>query len=69
MNDNLPINKQGIDDDENLEPILPTTHEEVFQNLQENGENQNFLEREANKAGVDFDADTMDEFNRKINEE
>lgn len=45
-----PKEPEETDDQE-----LPTTTEEVIQNLQHNGEDQNFLEREAHKAGVDFD--------------
>jgi hypothetical protein len=48
-----------------LRKFLPTTHEEVLQNLAQHGENRNFLESEAIKHGVDFDADTKDEYNRK----
>jgi len=33
----------------------PVTLEEVFQDLERKGEDKNFLEREAVKAGVDFD--------------
>lgn len=36
-------------------PPLPTTHEEVLQNLEHNGENANFLRAEANRLGVDMD--------------
>jgi len=45
----------------------PVTLEEVFQNLEHKGEDKNFLEREAHKAGVDFDEDTKDQFNRESN--
>jgi len=48
---------------------LPQTHEKVLQNLQHNGIDQNFLERDAYEKGIDFDADTKDEFNRVNNEE
>ena len=47
---------------------LPHTHEEVLQNLQHNGIDQNFLEREAHAKGIDFDQDEPDQFNR-TNEE
>lgn len=36
-------------------PPLPTTHEEVLQNLERNGENANFLRAEAHRLGVDMD--------------
>ena len=46
---------------------LPTTHEEVLQNLAKHPEavSKNEVERMANEAGVDFDSrEPKDEFNR-----
>ena len=40
--------------------------EQSFQNLEREGEDMNFLTREATKAGIDFDEDTKDEFNREL---
>ena len=63
---------QWFDDEGDRQDTPPTavniarTHEEVLQNLARNGE-QNFAEREAHRLGVDFDADTKDEFNRVNN--
>lgn len=48
-----PREEEEADDQDT--PPLPTTHEEVLQNLQKNGVNQNFLEREAHKHGIDYD--------------
>jgi hypothetical protein len=43
----------------------PVTLEEMFQDLAQNPNvNKNWLEDEAVKAGVDFDQDPKDEFNR-----
>lgn len=43
--------------DQDTPPQLDQTYplEEVFQNLEHKGEDKNFLAREADKAGVDFD--------------
>jgi hypothetical protein len=59
------IGFEGTQEALNKLTILPHTHEEVLQNLAQHGENRNFLESEAIKHGVDFDADTKDEYNRK----
>ena len=68
MDDNMPHGYSFLDDDlsevpkekefdhhENENVVLPRTREEVLQNLEHNGENENFLRAEAIKHGVDFD--------------
>lgn len=60
------FNGERISDDP---PELPTTTEEVIQNLAKNGEDKNFLEREADKAGVDYDKKDYGEPELLTNEE
>ena len=67
--DPIEEKEEPVDMDDNSDEIdLPTTHEEVLQNLQHNKIDQNFLEREAHAKGIDFDQDEPDQFNR-TNEE
>ena len=49
-----PPEEEAYEPDQDTPPIAKT-HEEVLQNLQHDGEDQNFLEREGKKAGVDYD--------------
>jgi hypothetical protein len=49
---------------------LPHTREEQIHKLAENTEftDRNFLEKEADKIGMDYDKDTPDEFNNNKND-
>ena len=55
IDDVYPEEPREEDEGDDQDTPIATTHEEVLQNLQSKGEDQNFLEREAHKFGVDYD--------------